>query len=90
MAKAKYNYRHQQAREAALKALVDGTPCHFCGRPMYRANARQLHLDHDLTGTTYRGLAHADCNILDGARRGGLATARRRHPLAARRSSRDW
>lgn len=70
-----YDRTHRKARAAALRALVDGTPCHFCGRPM--THDMNLHLDHDPHGNGYRGLAHAWCNSLDGARRGGKAYARR-------------
>jgi hypothetical protein len=37
---------------------------------------QKLHLDHTEDRTGYRGFAHASCNVLDGARRGGEAFRR--------------
>jgi hypothetical protein len=55
-----YGHQHQQARQAALQALRDGTPCIHCGQPMYRS--QNLDLDHTADRTAYRGLAHRRCN----------------------------
>jgi hypothetical protein len=60
---------HRQARAALLKAFQPGDPCCLCGTPMYPPT-RYLHADHDPINGGYRGLAHAQCNVVDGARRG--------------------
>ncbi|MGZ4573385.1 MAG: endonuclease domain-containing protein [Mycobacteriaceae bacterium] len=52
-----------------LKAYRPGDPCCLCGQPMYPPT-RDLHADHDPATGGYRGLAHAQCNVSDGARRG--------------------
>jgi hypothetical protein len=80
-----YNWDHRQARKHALANLIDGTPCHLCGHPMYRT--QRLHLDHTPDRTTYRGLAHAQCNRVDGARR-GAQVANKRQPERPRASQR--
>lgn len=82
----RYPASHTHARQAYLDALRDGDPCNRCGRPMYRAEGSALHLDHDdHDRRRYRGLAHAQCNVIAGARLGGqrakaarLAKQRRR------------
>lgn len=86
-----YGYAHQKARERAIRDLVDGTPCPRCSRPMWRAEARLLDLDHTEDRRAYQGLAHASCN-----RRAGQAKAvrQRRAAVAAaeppRARSRQW
>ncbi|HAF72540.1 MAG TPA: AAA family ATPase, partial [Corynebacterium variabile] len=37
-----YGWDHQQQRERLLKAHVDGTPCDWCGEPMYRDKAKNF------------------------------------------------
>lgn len=42
---------YRKRRDAAIRAMPDGTPCPGCGRPMYREAARNhdgraLHYDH--------------------------------------------
>jgi 5-methylcytosine-specific restriction endonuclease McrA len=85
-------YAHQKARAAALAALRDGTPCPYCGHPMYRT--QRLELDHvipralgGIGGQTR--LTHALCNRRMGGRLGGRMRARQR---AQRRwvTSRQW
>jgi hypothetical protein len=44
--------------------------------PMVKGD--DLHLDHEPDRTGYRGFAHAVCNVVDGARRGGAATRDKR------------
>lgn len=61
--------QHRKARAALLDAFQPGDPCCLCGHPMYPPT-RYLHADHDPTTGGYRGLAHARCNVRDGARRG--------------------
>ena len=63
-----YGHAHAQARKAALARYTPADPCCLCHRPL-GANTRRIHLDHHPNGG-YRGLAHAHCNISDGARRG--------------------
>jgi hypothetical protein len=78
MADVKYRYAHQQERTRRLAILRDGDPCCRCYRPMYRAQARSLHLDHASDGATYRGLAHAVCNMRAGGRIGARITHAKR------------
>lgn len=84
-----YGWTHQQLRAQLIADLAahPGQPCGRCGHPMYVE--QQPHLDHTEDRTGYRGLAHADCNRVAGARKGG----RIRRRLAQRRTatpSRDW
>lgn len=60
---------HKKARAALLAAFQPGDPCCLCGKPMYPPT-RLLHADHWPNSDQYRGLAHARCNVRDGARRG--------------------
>ncbi|KZM70768.1 hypothetical protein [Nocardia terpenica] len=62
---------HQQAVAALLRSLPDGSPCWWCGMPMYRDPARnfdqrQLQGDHSTAravgGTVTDRLLHATCN----------------------------
>lgn len=87
-----YGYQHQAARRAAIRNLRDGTPCARCGYPMYRADAANLHLDHDdQDRRRYRGLAHATCNTRAGqAKRQPNRSRREPHPEQPQRQSRRW
>lgn len=67
-AKRGYDYAHQLLR-AKLLPLAYGTPCALCGLVMNEGD--ELHLDHTEDRDGYRGMTHAACNVLDGARRGG-------------------
>ncbi|WP_251550281.1 hypothetical protein [Rhodococcus sp. 11-3] len=40
-------WQHQKQRDRLLKAHIDGTPCWWCGLPMYRDRTRNW--DHDPT-----------------------------------------
>lgn len=62
-----YGHAHQNAREAALRVLTPGTPCHLCQHPMWPA--QRLAFDHTPDRTGYRGLVHARCNSRDGGQR---------------------
>ncbi len=79
-------YAHRQARLALLRLHVEGTPCAWCGQPMYRR--QKLHADHTTPrsrggmGTLPDRLLHAVCNI----RRGNGVTA----PTRPQRQSRQW
>lgn len=64
-----YGYEHQKKR-AELAPLVETgeMACCLCG---YRIDpGTRWHLDHTPDRSGYRGPAHADCNLRDGARRG--------------------
>lgn len=79
-ANAVYRTRtHRLARAAMLKAYTPGDPCCLCGAPMYPPTS-ELHADHNPAGG-YRGLAHARCNVRDGARRGRARQDERSSPL---------
>ncbi|MBE7338113.1 hypothetical protein INS45_01365 [Corynebacterium aurimucosum] len=66
---------HQKERDALLAVHVDGTPCWWCGRPMYRERSRNfdgraLAADHSLAralgGTRADRLLHSTCNSARG------------------------
>jgi len=62
-------WEHQKRRKAAVAAFVPGTPCAYCGEPMW--NVRQLDLDHVLPRAAggARGpvrLVHRACNRAEG------------------------
>ena len=38
-----YGITHEQIRVHLLAVLADGTPCPFCGSPMFRDHMRGLH-----------------------------------------------
>jgi hypothetical protein len=40
-------WRHQQRADALKRQHRDGTPCGWCGKPMYRLNVRNWDYDHD-------------------------------------------
>ena len=54
----------QKQRERLLKLHVDGTPCWWCGEPMYRT--QDLDADHDTArahgGQHANRLLHTPCN----------------------------
>jgi hypothetical protein len=74
-----YGRGHVAMRRALLARHHPADPCCLCGRPLGPAG-RSIHLDHCPTckgagcpackGAGYRGLSHARCNVVDGARRG--------------------
>lgn len=52
-------WRHRQARESLLRAHIDGSPCQWCGRPMYLD--RTLNYDYNPNSTNPgSGKLHAD------------------------------
>lgn len=60
-----YGYRHQKQREYLLATLVEGTPCWWCGEPMYRSQS--LDADHSVPEDKPKGaladrLMHSSCN----------------------------
>jgi hypothetical protein len=85
---AGYGWDHQKARARLIRALVDGTPCGYCGQGMWRGQA--LHADHSvprvLGGSEADRLVHASCNLRAGARLGNRLRGARRHghPVAGR------
>jgi len=70
---------------ALLAALVPGTPCPHCHRPMHPSMA--LDLDHADDRSGYRGLAHASCNRRAGANKRNAARA---NTTLAPVKSRKW
>ena len=85
-------WQHQKQRAALLRRHVEGTPCWWCGRPMYRSQG--LAADH--TQARARGGRHADrllhtlCNAARGdGSRDHLRPALMRdaYPL---KTSREW
>jgi hypothetical protein len=40
-------HRHRKVREALLRRHVDGTPCWWCGQPMFRDPARNFDYNPD-------------------------------------------
>lgn len=79
-------WKHQQRREYLLRAHRDGTPCWWCGEPMYRSQA--LDADHGEArvngGTVATRLLHASCNR---SRKDGSRDAQR--PAVARSISQN-
>ena len=67
-----YGAEHQRARAKAMARLKrDGVGvCCIGGEPIYPEMGRQLHLDHTPDRQGYRGLACAEHNVRDGAKRG--------------------
>lgn len=76
-----YGHTHQQARKRLIHNHKDGTPCQYCGQPMYRDKHKNwdghtLEADHEhrqKDATNKRRnlptrLLHKTCNALDGAR----------------------
>lgn len=62
-----YGHRHREQRKRLIRAHVDGTPCWWCGEPMYRDQA--LDADHSTPLAAGAGayaradrLLHASCN----------------------------
>lgn len=57
-------HRHKQRRATLLRNHVDGTPCWWCGKPMYRS--QDLDADHSVSrnagGKLADRLLHASCN----------------------------
>lgn len=80
-----YGPAHRAERQRRLASYAPSDPCVLCGGPLGAVVSR-IHLDHDPATGLYRGLAHASCNMRDGARRG----ARRRHDRRAPRHFLDW
>ncbi|WP_024448081.1 hypothetical protein [Mycolicibacterium iranicum] len=64
-------WNHQQARDRMLRRHINGNPCWWCGKPMYREaprnhDGRPLHADHTRPrsrgGLTADRLLHGSCN----------------------------
>jgi hypothetical protein len=72
-----YGKAHR-AERARWKPIVDGgqAACCICGR--WIEPGTKWHLDHTEDRSGYRGVAHAQCNLRDGARRGARRTNARR------------
>lgn len=70
-----YGIAHRRARKQYADAIDRGelVVCHFCSQAITVSNGRDrygLHLDHGIDRTSYRGPAHNECNVRDGAKRG--------------------
>lgn len=64
-----YGSDHQALRKRWLEVVKrGGVPCAICFDEIEQGDA--WHLDHTEDRSGYRGPAHADCNLSDGARRG--------------------
>lgn len=92
MGDVRKTYAHQQARKDALTAMVDGTPCPYCHRPMHIW--QRLQLDHAIpvakggsSGPTR--LAHGKCNESAGARLGNRMRRNKRR-VVKRRALPKW
>jgi len=79
-----YGVEHQRLRAELLPYAYD-TPCCLCGDLMLVG--QQLHLDHTEDRNDYRGFAHAECNVVEGAYR-GAARLREKRLSEARRTPR--
>lgn len=77
-----YDAAHQAVRRALIARYTATDPCCLCGQPL-GTNTRAIHLDHNPAGG-YRGLAHARCNMRDGASRGARLVNARRNLRASR------
>lgn len=64
---------HQKIRRGLLKAHIEGSPCEWCGEPMY--STQKLEADHviprSLGGTEATRLLHQTCNRKKGDRTDG-------------------
>jgi 5-methylcytosine-specific restriction endonuclease McrA len=61
---------YRKRREAAIRAMPDGTPCELCGQPM-RKKTDKLHYDHVIPRALGGAngpcrIVHAVCNIRAG------------------------
>lgn len=65
--KVAYGPAHRRLRAALLPSAY-GSDCHLCGEVM--REGQPLHLDHAEDRESYRGMAHAHCNLRDGSVRG--------------------
>jgi hypothetical protein len=87
-------WAHQRERAADLTALVQGSPCPLCRRPMYHPQQR-LDLDHSVPralggGAAPRRLTHTSCNRRAGALLRILLMQQRRNGFGRSRNSRRW
>jgi hypothetical protein len=81
MGKPQYGYEHRKDRTRAIDAMVNGSPCPRCNRPMYKW--QRLQLGHVISvamggsnGPTR--IEHGTCNESAGARLGNRLKAIRR------------
>lgn len=86
-------WAHQKRRAVLLSLLIEGEPCWWCARPMYRW--QKLSADHSIPraqgGRVADRLLHSPCN----AERGDGTKDNERPALAVQlrtmvRTSRDW
>ena len=94
-------HEHRKNRARMLRALVDGTPCWWCGLPMYRAAERNhdelpLHADHSHArangGVKADRLLHDRCNKTrqDGSRDNTTARPTYISPDMPAGNAMDW
>ena len=55
---------YRKRRDAAIRAMRDGTPCELCGQPMYKKTDK-LQYDHVIPRAL--GGAHGPCRIVHAA-----------------------
>jgi hypothetical protein len=72
-----YGTEHQRERRRWARVVAQGIACCcLCGHPILPGTP--WHLDHTPDRSGYRGVAHAVCNLSDGARRGNRMRRRPR------------
>lgn len=82
--------KHKATRDALMAALTAAGIGRCCigGEPIYPWMGSNLHLDHTPDGQSYRGLACADHNRRDGARRARAKQSPSKPPRGFTRP--DW
>ena len=85
------SWAHQERRAALHAAHVEGTPCWWCGLPMYRTSQR-LEPGHSIPQVHGADqLLHAHCNSQRGdGKHDHLRPALPVSPDASPRTSREW
>ena len=84
----RYGAAHKREREKVKREVEAGNAyCSRCGR--FIQPGSDWHLDHSEDGKDYLGPAHARCNSLAGARKGGRITGGW-GKVNAKRHSRRW
>jgi len=91
MSKPQYGAEHKKARALAIANLIDGTPCRYCGRPMYKRQS--LDLDHIVPVALGNGsgptvLTHSKCNRAAGGRLAARKKMARRKAAVVKRNAR--
>lgn len=63
-------HRHQQAAAALRRKHQDGSPCDWCGKPMYLADERNWDYDPDMPGSGHLQADHGPMTRAEAVRRG--------------------